>query len=129
MRTRSFLVIALALLGSAPAFAQDPPSIPAPTDTVDIGRSTFTGKPYGSVDFGARYTQISGDEARFQRYRDLRPGVYGNDVVVGKRTEDYMVEAQAWNIGYRDQKYQFDLQRVGRLKACLLYTSPSPRDS
>ena len=121
MRTSTFLVIALALLGSAPAFAQDPPSIPPPTDTVDIGRSTFTGKPYGSVDFGARYTQINGDEARFQRYRDLRPGVYGNDVVVGKRTEDYMVEAQAWNIGYRDQKYQFDLQRVGRLKASFVW--------
>jgi MtrB/PioB family decaheme-associated outer membrane protein len=120
MRTRPFVVIALALL-AAPAFAQDPPSIPPPTDTVDIGRSTFTGKPYGSVDFGARMTQINGDEARFQRYRDLRPGVYGNNLVAGKRTEDYMVEAQAWNIGYRDQKYQFDLQRVGRLKASFLW--------
>jgi MtrB/PioB family decaheme-associated outer membrane protein len=121
MRIKPLLVIAIALLGSAPALAQDPPSIPPPTDTVDIGRSSFTGKPYGSVDFGARLTQINGDEARFQRYRDLRPGVYGNNLVAGKRTEDYMVEAQAWNIGYRDQKYQVDLQRVGRLKASFVW--------
>jgi MtrB/PioB family decaheme-associated outer membrane protein len=121
MRTKYFLVVAIALLGGASAFAQDPPTIPPPTDTVDIGRSTFTGKPYGSVDFGARFTQINGDEARFQRYRDLRPGVYGNNLVAGKRTEDYMIEVQAWNLGYRDQRYQIDLQRVGRLKASLLW--------
>lgn len=121
MRTRLSLVIALALTGTASAFAQDPPSIPPPTDSVDIGRSTFTGKPYGSVDFGGRFTQVDGDEARFQRYRDLRPGVYGNNIVVGKRTEDVSIEAQAWNVGYRDQKYQVDFQRVGRLKASFLW--------
>jgi len=121
MRIKTLVVMALALLVSAPALAQDPPSIPAPTDTVDIGRSTFTGKPYGSVDFGARFSQVNGDEARFQRYRDLRPGVYGSNVVAGKRTEDYMIEAQGWNIGYRDQRYLVDLQRVGRLKASFLW--------
>jgi MtrB/PioB family decaheme-associated outer membrane protein len=111
------LAVALALLGSAAAYAQDPPTIPLPTDSVEIGRSTFTGKPYGAVDFGARFTKVDGDEARFQRYRDLRPGVYGNDIVAGRRTEDFTIEAQAWNVGYRDQRYRVDLQRVGRLKA------------
>jgi MtrB/PioB family decaheme-associated outer membrane protein len=120
MRTRLVFVLAAVLSGPA-AFAQDPPSLPAPTDPVGIGRSSFTGKPYGSVDFGGRFTQVDGDEARFQRYRDLRSGVYGNNLIAGKRTEDFVFEVQAFNIGYRDQKYQVDLQRVGRLKASFFW--------
>ena len=104
------------LLAAAPgAFAQDPPSLPAPTDPVAIGRSELTGKWYGTVDFGGRITTIDGDEARFQRYRDLRSGVYATNMLAGRRTQDWTLEAQAWNIGYRDQRYQIDMQRVGRL--------------
>ena len=32
-----------------------------------------------------------------------------------------MVEAQAWNVGYRDQRYQLDVQRAGRLSATFLW--------
>jgi MtrB/PioB family decaheme-associated outer membrane protein len=110
-----------ALLLAAPAFAQDPPSIPLPTDPVSIGRSEFTGKWYGTVDFGGRVTSIDGDEARAQRYRDLRSGVYLNNAVFGKRTQDYAFEGQAWNIGYRDQRYMVDFQKPGRVSASFLY--------
>jgi MtrB/PioB family decaheme-associated outer membrane protein len=120
MRTASALTFAL-LLAAAPAFAQDPPSIPLPTDPVSIGRSEFTGKWYGTIDFGGRVTSIDGDEARAQRYRDLRSGVYLNNAVFGKRTQDYALEGQAWNIGYRDQRYMVDFQRPGRLNASFLY--------
>ena len=53
-----------------------------------IGRSEFTGNWYGTVDFGARVNSIDGDEARAQRYRDLRSGVYANNAVFGRRTQD-----------------------------------------
>ena len=86
-----------------------------------IGRSEFTGKWYGTVDFGGRVTSIDGDEARAQRYRDLRSGIYANNLVAGRRTQDWSLEAQAWNIGYRDQRYQLDFDRVGRLRASFLY--------
>ena len=117
-----FIVTAALLIASAgPARAQDPPSIPPPTDPVKIGRSAVSGKWYGTVDFGGRATSVDGDEARFQRYRDLRPGVYATNALAGRRTADWTVEAQAWNIGYRDQRYLLDLQRVGRLTASFLW--------
>ena len=121
MRTRLLGIAAAMLLTASTAVAQDPPSLPAPTDPVDIGRSGFDGKLYGAVDFGARITNINGDEARFQRYRDLRSGVYGTNAVAGRRAEDWTFEAQAWNAGYRDQRYQIDLQRVGKLTASFLW--------
>lgn len=119
---RTMLIAAAFLLtiGTA-ARAQDPPSLPPPTDPVDIGRSQTTGRWYGTVDFGARVTAIDGDEARFQRFRDLRPGVYGSNIVAGRRTDDWTFEAQGWNVGYRDQRYLVELQRVGRLTATFLW--------
>ena len=121
MRSTYALTFAFLLTAAPGAFAQDPPSIPLPTDPVSIGRSEFTGKWYGTVDFGGRVTSIDGDEARAQRYRDLRSGIYANNLIAGRRTEDWMLEAQAWNIGYRDQRYQVDIDRVGRLRASFLY--------
>ena len=120
MRT-NFLIAAFLLALAPRVLAQDPPSLPPPTDPVDIGRSQVTGKWYGTVDFGGRATAVDGDEARFQRYRDLRPGVYATNLLAGRRTDDWTFEAQAWNVGYRDQRYLLDLQRVGRLTASFLY--------
>jgi MtrB/PioB family decaheme-associated outer membrane protein len=121
MRNTYALTFALLLAAAPGAFAQDPPSLPALTDPVAIGRSEFSGKWYGTVDFGGRVTSIDGDEARAQRYRDLRSGIYASNAIAGRRTEDWMFEAQAWNIGYRDQRYQLDIDRVGRLSASFLY--------
>lgn len=121
MRKTLFITAAFLLATAGGALAQDPPSLPPPTDAVDLGRSANSGKWYGTVDFGARATQIDGDEARFQRYRDLRNGIYGTGGVLGRRTQDWTIEAQAWNAGYRDQRYQLDVQRVGRLNATFLW--------
>ncbi len=121
MRNRIWMAAALTLAFAGTARAQDPPTLPALTDPVEIARSEMSGKIYGSLDFGGRITQVDGDEARFQRYRDLRGGVYANNLLVGRRTEDWNFEAQAWNAGYRDQRYQLDLQRVGRLSATFLW--------
>jgi MtrB/PioB family decaheme-associated outer membrane protein len=121
MRNQLWIAAGLVLLTAAAARAQDPPTMAALTDPVDIARSAFTGKVYGSIDFGGRINHVDGDEARFQRYRDLRGGVYANNILIGRRTEDWNVEAQAWNAGYRDQRYQVNFQRVGRLSASFLW--------
>jgi MtrB/PioB family decaheme-associated outer membrane protein len=121
MRNTLALTATLFLAFAGSARAQDPPSLPDPTSTVDIARVAMDGKWYGTVDFGGRITEVDGDQARYQRYRDLRSGVYATNVLAGRRTADWNFEAQAWNIGYRDQKYQIDMQRVGRLTASFLY--------
>lgn len=121
MRNRIWIFAALTLAFAGTARAQDPPSLPALTDPVAIARSEMSGKIYGSLEFGGRITQVDGDEARFQRYRDMRGGVYANNLLVGRRTEDWNFEAQAWNAGYRDQRYEVNLQRVGRLSASFLW--------
>lgn len=121
MRTRHLLTATLLLGFASAAPAQDAPTLPALTDPVAIGRSETTGKWYGTIDLGARVSTVDGDAARFQRYRDLRSGVYANAAVAGRRTQDWTLEAHAWNIGYRDQRYQLDVQRVGRLTGTFLW--------
>src|SRR5678815_2874978 len=110
--TRAFVTV-LGLAGAVPAFAQDPPSILPSADPVELGRSETTGKWYGKIDFGLRASTVDGDEARFMRFRGLRSGIYGTNIVAGRRTQDWTFETQAWNVGYRDQRYIADVQGVG----------------
>jgi hypothetical protein len=80
MRNRTILIGALLLVlpGLAQAQqAQQPPAnapvtekAPAATDT----GSTFA--PKSRIDFGFRANDVSGDPARFQRFRDERDGGY-----------------------------------------------------
>jgi MtrB/PioB family decaheme-associated outer membrane protein len=121
MRNRVFMAAALVLAAAPVTWAQTPPTRPQPTNPVQIGESGFTGRPFGTVDFLGRFTQVDGDEARFQRYRDLRGGPAVNDFLFGRRTETWTLSGQAWNVGYRDQKYQVDYRNVGRLEASFLW--------
>lgn len=121
MSSKLWMATVLVLACAGTARAQDPPTIAASTDPVELARSQMSGRVYGSLDFGGRITQVDGDEARFQRYRDLRGGVYGKTMLVGRRTEDWNFEAQAWNAGYRDQRYLVEFQRVGHLSASFMW--------
>jgi MtrB/PioB family decaheme-associated outer membrane protein len=98
MRKRLVMTFAALLLASAHvAQAQTPPTRPAPPAVPSIGL----------LDFGFRGGGIDGDEARFERYRDLRPGaatLFGMD----KNTDKYRFGANAYNVGYRDQRYSAD---------------------
>ena len=61
MRIRAFVVLtALLLVPAASAPAQESPDTTVPTA--------------GSIDFGGQFSSMNGDEARFQRYKDLRTG-------------------------------------------------------
>ncbi len=104
------------------AFAQDPPSLPPPTDPVEIGAQ--------------RVDRQVVRHGRFRRPHHVKSTAMKRATSaiaicarastpptcwLGRRTEDWNFEAQAWNIGYRDQSYQVDLQRVGRLTASFLW--------
>jgi hypothetical protein len=97
MRNRSTIVTAALLLASASAGrAQENPPQPATTAA-------------GTVDVGGRFTSTDGDEARYERYRDLRDGVNAN-FSYSKQTPDWMFDAFATNIGYRDGHYELKLE-------------------
>jgi hypothetical protein len=102
MRTRLMVLTAALLLASASlavAQEQQKPTEPTPAEPTPPTPSL------GSIDFGLRLTSTSGDEARYERYRDLRNGVNTN-VVFSQDRADYLFGFKATNIGYRDGRYQ-----------------------
>ena len=69
----------------------------------------------GSVDLGFRGSSVTGDEARWERYRDLRDGLTSK-VDLGKETDTFGLRLQAKNIGYKDQQYIVDMNQYGKFK-------------
>jgi Putative outer membrane beta-barrel porin, MtrB/PioB len=59
----------------------------------------------GTIDIGGRFTTTDGDEARYERYRDLRDGVNAN-FLYSKETATWTFDVKAKNIGYRDGRYE-----------------------
>jgi hypothetical protein len=96
MRNRLMIGTAALLLASANlAGAQETPE-PETTSS-------------GTFDIGGRFTSTTGDEARYERYRDLRDGVNANFLYDTQRP-DWMFEFLAKNIGYRDGHYQLNFE-------------------
>jgi hypothetical protein len=108
MRNQILMLGAAALLvaSATMAWAQDKPE-PTPTPS------------NGSLDIGGRFTSTTGDEARYERYRDLRDGVNAN-LLFSKETEKWSFDIKAKNIGYRDQRYTLDFNSR-RLRLTLLF--------
>ncbi len=94
---------------AAQAPAPTPPATDAPT------RSLFD-PTWSQFQIGGRFTGISGDEARAQRYQDLRSGVVFTDFKYAKEDPggNWMYHLTADNVGYRDQKYTGSYERDGR---------------
>jgi hypothetical protein len=63
----------------------------------------------GTVDIGGRFTTTEGDEARYERYRDLRDGVPAN-FFYEKVTPTWTFDFKATDIGYRDQHYELNFE-------------------
>lgn len=95
--------------GAAGARAQTPP--PATQG------ATFTSQTGGWVDFGARGTWSSGDEDRFQRFRDLGDGGFLDRLRWTRESSLYLFHAEADNAGRRDQRYLGLFEQTGKLRA------------
>jgi hypothetical protein len=114
MRNRVLMVTAALLLASATlAMAQSKPA--------EASSGTAVKPASGSVDFGFRATSVKGDEARYERYRDLRDGAYTN-IVFGKETDTYVFGLTAKNVGYHDQNYTADYQN-SKMKLSFVFDS------
>lgn len=108
----------LLLLSSAPVRAQaagppPPPQAPAP----EPGVGAFA----NHIDFGVRVSSISGDPARWQRYRDLRDGPVVNRFDFRFDTPDWLLRLNGDHVGYRDQRYRFEAERPGRFSGRFLW--------
>lgn len=111
MRNRTLTICAALLLTTAhSALAQTPPTLPLPPAGVPT---------VGLLDVGFRGGSIDGDEARFERYRDLRPGAT-TLFEMKKDAEKYRFAASASNMGYRDQRYSADYTN-GKVSISALY--------
>ena len=106
MRNRLMTVTAALLLASA-TFAAAQTRAAAPGGARPPGP---TAPSMGSIDFGGVFGDVNGDEARYERYRDARNGVY-TDFSFAKETGAYFFDAKANHIGYRDQRYSVDLRQ------------------
>lgn len=106
MRNRFLTITAALLLATAVSAraqdaakaAQQPPAISQPTAP---GEEAL---PWGTIDFGYRGTANTGDDARYDRYRDLRDGA-ATRILINRQTDQFTFSANAFAIGYRDQQY------------------------
>ena len=95
MRNRLMIGTAALLLASATlAAAQDKPQ-------------QATTPSNGTIDIGGRFTSTDGDEARYERYRDLRDGVNAN-FLYNKETVNWTFDFLAKNIGYNDSHFELN---------------------
>jgi hypothetical protein len=96
MRNR-VLMLAAALFPMAPAgTAQTTPSAQTQTPALPAN---------GTVDIGGQFTTTDGDEARFERFRDARDGLFSN-FTLNREGASYLFDASATHVGYRDQRYR-----------------------
>ena len=76
---------------------------------------------FGQIDFGARLSSVEGDEARYQRYRDLRDGPFFDLTGLHQERGGFVLLAAARNVGWRDQRYQVSLERPGTFRFRFLF--------
>jgi MtrB/PioB family decaheme-associated outer membrane protein len=94
-----------------------------------------------TIEVGGRISSESGDAARYQRYSDLRDGATVRRFTFERETTAWAFDAEAFNVGYRDQRYWANFDRFGTIRATFewnqvplfysadtrtLYTSASP---
>ena len=102
MRKSDFLSwIAIVLLPAAAA-AQPPVADPAPAATP--AATTAPASWTGSIDFGVRGTGVTGDAARYERYRDLGDGLFLEDARASREFAHWILDVGAEHVGRRDQR-------------------------
>ena len=121
MRASTVWTAAALLLWSAGARAQDGNAKPDPQrDTPAAPAAASAEFPLlNQIDIGVRGTAFAdgSDQARFQRYRDLRDGGTIDRLRLFKDSDQYRFNVQADHIGYRDQRFFGSFNNYGKVKA------------
>jgi MtrB/PioB family decaheme-associated outer membrane protein len=113
---KQILLVAFIAAAAPPVLAQTP-APPAQTSTEEEPKSLFD-QTWHQLQIGGRFSSIDGDPARFQRYQDMRDGLLFTDFRYGKDDPNglWLFRAAADNVGYHDQRYSANYERVGRVK-------------
>jgi MtrB/PioB family decaheme-associated outer membrane protein len=121
MRTTRINMVAALLLIAAGAAAQDATTVDAVQK--DVPKPSAVATPdiplVNQIDLGIRGTVFGtdSDQARYQRYRDVRDGGTLDRLRVYKDTDAFRYSLQADNVGYRDQRYSASYMNYGKVKA------------
>jgi MtrB/PioB family decaheme-associated outer membrane protein len=70
----------------------------------------------GSIDLGLRFTDISGDPARFQRFRDIGDGTLVDKLRFNREEKDFFFRVGADHLGRQDQRYWAEYGGRGSVK-------------
>lgn len=68
------------------------------------------------IEFGARFTDVTGDAARFQRFRDLGDGAFLDRLRFDRQGDGWLFSAGVRHAGRRDQRYFLEYRGQGKLK-------------
>src|SRR5690348_16683855 len=121
MRNRLSTMVAALLLTSAGALAQDANPAEAPQQDTPKATTAATAEfPLtNQIDFGIRGTFFSdgSDQARYQRYRDLRDGGTIDRVRWSTTNDAYLFKIEGDHLGYRDQRFAGSYNNFGKVKA------------
>jgi MtrB/PioB family decaheme-associated outer membrane protein len=120
MRTRTWLLIAAlvpASVGLAHAQTQGQAASGQPTHVTQPpgAAPTMPATQGGQVTFGLRGTDLDGDFARYNRFRDRRSGALLDGFRFTREDPSWLFRAEADNVGYRDQRFFGQFEQVGRL--------------
>src|SRR5215510_812813 len=110
---RICLATALVLTATTVAAQQN-----RPTREPDENTAPSTATESGQIEGGFRGTTYSdgSDEARYQRYRDLRDGAFGENIRWRRDDEHAFWDVRATHVGYRDQQYAANYNRFGKVR-------------
>lgn len=125
MRITHMAAVLLLLPGSALAQTTTRPAGQPPTPAAqpaapveeEGAEVTFT----NWVDFGVRGTNVDGDAARFERYRDLGDGLFLEGFHLGRDTGRWLLDVDGQHVGRRDQRFVGSAVAPGKLKASFMW--------
>src|SRR5688500_2467381 len=75
----------------------------------------------GSIDFGVRGTSVTGEPARYERYRDLGDGAFLGGLRLNREANGWVMALGADNVGRRDQRFDGEFVRPGKFKGYAMW--------
>lgn len=100
--------------------AQTPPTQPPGTPSPAVENAPPAGRT-GLFDFGVRGSEVDGDAARYERYRDLGDGLFLEDVRAHRDTNGWLLDFLGEHVGRKDQRLAGNAVHPGRFKTWFMW--------